>query len=154
MKKELKVIAVVLAGIIVFLAGFGLGTSKGITIDVKVDGASSSASASASGTVTPAPTPAPSPAPSETNARRKVQRLPLPLRTAATPQSRLTATPVLRPQFPPTRRKLPQSITKLSTRSSSRRTLVLKRSVQLTLSVLTAQQVSLRVLLIQFLKAS
>ena len=65
MKKELKVIAVVLAGIIVFLAGFGLGTSKGITIDVKVDGASSSASASASGTVTPAPTPAPSPAPSE-----------------------------------------------------------------------------------------
>ena len=63
MKKELKVIAVVLAGIIVFLAGFGLGTSKGITIDVKVDGASSSASAS--GTVTPAPTPAPSPAPSE-----------------------------------------------------------------------------------------
>ena len=68
MKKELKVIAVVLAGIIVFLAGFGLGTSKGITIDVKVDGASSSASASASGTVTPAPTPAPSPAPSETNA--------------------------------------------------------------------------------------
>ena len=68
MKKELKVIAVVLAGIIVFLAGFGLGTTKGITIDVKVDGASSSASASASGTVTPAPTPAPSPAPSETNA--------------------------------------------------------------------------------------
>ena len=66
MKKELKVIAVVLAGIIVFLAGFGLGTSKGITIDVKVDGASSSASAS--GTVTPAPTPTPSPAPSETNA--------------------------------------------------------------------------------------
>lgn len=63
MKKELKVIAVVLAGIIVFLAGFGLGTSKGITIDVKVDGASSSASAS--GTVTPAPTPTPSPAPSE-----------------------------------------------------------------------------------------
>ena len=68
MKKELKVIAVVLAGIIVFLAGFGLGTSKGITIDVKVDGASSSASASASGSVTPAPTPTPSPAPSETNA--------------------------------------------------------------------------------------
>lgn len=68
MKKELKVIAVVLAGIIVFLAGFGLGTSKGITIDVKVDGASSSASASASGSVTPAPTSTPSPAPSETNA--------------------------------------------------------------------------------------
>lgn len=64
MKKELKVIAVVLAGIIVFLAGFGLGSSKGITIDVKVDGANT---ANASATPTPAPTPdtttAPAPAP-------------------------------------------------------------------------------------------
>lgn len=64
MKKELKVIAVVLAGIIVFLAGFGLGSSKGITIDVKVDGANT---ASATTTPAPAPTPdttaAPAPAP-------------------------------------------------------------------------------------------
>lgn len=51
MKKELKVIAVVLAGIIVFLAGFGLGTSKGITIDVKVDGAN----AAVAGNATPVP---------------------------------------------------------------------------------------------------
>ena len=64
MKKELKVIAVVLAGIIVFLAGFGLGSSKGITIDVKVDGANT---ANAAATPAPAPTPdtttAPAPAP-------------------------------------------------------------------------------------------
>ena len=68
MKKELKVIAVVLAGIIVFLAGFGLGTSKGITIDVKVDGASAAANASASSSATPTPTPTPTPsqAPAET----------------------------------------------------------------------------------------
>lgn len=65
MKKELKVIAVVLAGIIVFLAGFGLGTSKGITIDVKVDGASAAANASASSSATPTPTPTPTPSPSQ-----------------------------------------------------------------------------------------
>lgn len=50
MKKELKVISVVLAGIIVFLVGFGLGTTNGITIDVKVDGAN----AANSSAVTPA----------------------------------------------------------------------------------------------------
>lgn len=58
MKKELKVIAVVLAGIIVFLAGFGLGTSKGIQIDIKVDGANTANSAVAT-TAAPAPTAAP-----------------------------------------------------------------------------------------------
>lgn len=65
MKKELKVIAVVLAGIIVFLAGFGLGTSKGITIDVKFDGASAAANASASPAQTPSQTPTPAPTPSQ-----------------------------------------------------------------------------------------
>lgn len=68
MKKELKVIAVVLAGIIVFLAGFGLGTSKGIQIDIKVDGANTANSAVAT-TAAPAPTAAPAttaaPAPTE-----------------------------------------------------------------------------------------
>lgn len=66
MKKELKVIAVVLAGIIVFLAGFGLGTSKGINIDIKVDGVSAAANASASSgsSSTPTPTPTPTPEPS------------------------------------------------------------------------------------------
>lgn len=59
MKKELKVIAVVLAGIIVFLAGFGLGTSKGITIDVKVDGANAAVAGNATQATQATQAPAP-----------------------------------------------------------------------------------------------
>lgn len=62
MKKELKVVAVVLAAIIVFLAGFGLGTSKGIQINVDVKGGQSSA-AQANNTPAPAPAPSTTPAP-------------------------------------------------------------------------------------------
>lgn len=80
MKKELKVIAVVLAGIIVFLAGFGLGTTKGgIKIDVNVGGTNSASSANTGATVTPTPTPTPdttAPAPA-----------PTPDTTASTPAS-------------------------------------------------------------------
>lgn len=72
MKKELKVIAVVLAGIIVFLAGFGLGTSKGLTIDIKVDGANSANSSAvtpaAPATTAPAAPATTAPAASETPA--------------------------------------------------------------------------------------
>ena len=57
MKKELKVTAVVLAAIIVFLAGFGLGNSKGIQINVDVKGNQSSAAA-ANNSASPAATPA------------------------------------------------------------------------------------------------
>lgn len=63
MKKELKITAVVLAAIIVFLAGFGLGTSKGIQINVDVKGNQSAANSSATpanNNATPAPTPTPS----------------------------------------------------------------------------------------------
>ncbi|MCM1365260.1 MAG: hypothetical protein NC215_09815, partial [Ruminococcus sp.] len=38
MKKELKVVAVVLVALIVFLSGFGIGATKGINIAVKVSG--------------------------------------------------------------------------------------------------------------------
>lgn len=64
MRKELKVIAVVLAGIIVFLAGFGLGTSKGIKIDINMNGNAQQANA----TQAPAPTAAPTAAPTTTAA--------------------------------------------------------------------------------------
>ena len=39
MKSEIKVVAIVLVALIVFLSGFGLGASKGINITVKNDGA-------------------------------------------------------------------------------------------------------------------
>lgn len=38
MKKELKVVAIVLVALIVFLSGFGIGATKGINIAVKVSG--------------------------------------------------------------------------------------------------------------------
>ncbi len=80
MKKELKVIAVVLAGIIVFLAGFGLGTSKGLTIDIKVDGANSANSSA----VTPAAPATTAPAAPETPAAPDSS-------APATPDSKATA---------------------------------------------------------------
>lgn len=42
MKKELKIVAIVLAAVLVFLIGVGLGTSKGIEIDINVQGAAGS----------------------------------------------------------------------------------------------------------------
>lgn len=71
MKKELKIVAVVLAAIIVFLTGFGLGTSKGIQIDIKVDGA-----AQTGGVVTQ--TPATSSAPQTTVAQQTTTAAPTP----------------------------------------------------------------------------
>lgn len=44
MKKERKVAAVVLVALLVFLVGFGLGTSKGISINVKVEGGAAAGS--------------------------------------------------------------------------------------------------------------
>ena len=38
MKKEIKVVAIVLAALIIFLSGFGIGASKGITVNVKYEG--------------------------------------------------------------------------------------------------------------------
>ncbi len=86
MKKELKVIAVVLAGIIVFLAGFGLGTSKGIQIDIKVDGANSANSSA----VTPA-------APATTAPAAPATTAPAAPETPATPESTAPATPDSKP---------------------------------------------------------
>lgn len=54
MKKELRVVALVLATILVFLVGVGIGVSKGIEIEVNVQG-----SASAGSVQTVAPTQAP-----------------------------------------------------------------------------------------------
>lgn len=50
MKKEIKVVAVVLVALVVFLAGFGLGSTKGININVKYEG---SAATQVAGTVAP-----------------------------------------------------------------------------------------------------
>lgn len=64
MKKELKVVAVVLVALIVFLCGFGLGASKGITIGLKVEGGAAQVAA----TVAPTPdTTAPVTAPPATD---------------------------------------------------------------------------------------
>lgn len=69
MKKEIKVVAIVLVALIVFLSGFGLGATKGIQItiagDLKLNGASGSVDAGATAaptttqpqTTTQAPTP-------------------------------------------------------------------------------------------------
>lgn len=69
MKKEIKVVAIVLVALIVFLSGFGLGATKGIQItiagDLKLNGASGSVDAGATTapttaqpqTTTQAPTP-------------------------------------------------------------------------------------------------
>ena len=38
MKKEIKVVAIVLAALIIFLSGFGIGATKGITVNVKYEG--------------------------------------------------------------------------------------------------------------------
>lgn len=45
MRKELKIVAVVLAAILLFLVGFGLGTTKGITFEISVNGSGSSSGA-------------------------------------------------------------------------------------------------------------
>ena len=45
MKKEIKIVAIVLAALIVFLGGFGLGATKGIEINVDVKGNGSAQSA-------------------------------------------------------------------------------------------------------------
>lgn len=57
MKKERKVIAVVLVALVVFLMGFGLGVTKGFKIDVNVNGGSANAAAPAA--AAPATTAAP-----------------------------------------------------------------------------------------------
>ncbi len=69
MKKEIKVVAIVLVALIVFLAGFGLGATKGININigsesginVNVNGGS----AGSAQVVAPAPTQAPTAAPTQ-----------------------------------------------------------------------------------------
>lgn len=38
MKKEIKVVAIVLAALIIFLSGFGIGATKGINVNVKYEG--------------------------------------------------------------------------------------------------------------------
>lgn len=59
MRKELKIVAVVLAAILLFLVGFGLGTTKGITFEISVNGSGSSSGAVQTGgssTATPSTT--------------------------------------------------------------------------------------------------
>ena len=73
MKKEIKIVAIVLAALIVFLGGFGLGATKGIEINVDVKGNGSAQSAAPvvadttpatqPTTAAPAPTEAPTAAP-------------------------------------------------------------------------------------------
>ena len=68
MKKEIKVVAIVLVALIVFLSGYGLGASKGITItiggEVNVNGGAVNAGASVQQPATQAPvTQAPTQAP-------------------------------------------------------------------------------------------
>ena len=69
MKKEIKIVAIVLAALIVFLGGFGLGATKGIEINVDVKGNGSAQSAApVVADTTPATQPttaAPAPAPTE-----------------------------------------------------------------------------------------
>lgn len=75
MKKEIKVVAIVLVALIVFLAGFGLGATKGININigsesginVNVNGGSAGAAQVVAPTQAPtaAPTQAPTAAPTE-----------------------------------------------------------------------------------------
>ena len=38
MKKEIKVVAIVLAALIIFLSGFGIGATKGIKVNVTYEG--------------------------------------------------------------------------------------------------------------------
>lgn len=47
MRKELKIVAVVLAAILLFLVGFGLGTTKGITFEISVSGTGTGSSSGA-----------------------------------------------------------------------------------------------------------
>lgn len=66
MKKEIKVVAIILVALIVFLSGYGLGASKGIQITiggtVEVNGAAGGAAVNTGGVQTPAPsTTAPAP---------------------------------------------------------------------------------------------
>ena len=65
MKKEIKIVAVVLVALIVFLSGFGLGTTKGIKINVAVSGNGTAQAAQpvVQTPVTQAPTAAPTTTP-------------------------------------------------------------------------------------------
>ncbi|MGN1443082.1 MAG: hypothetical protein ACI4XE_04455 [Acutalibacteraceae bacterium] len=59
MKKEIKIVAIVLVALIVFLSGFGLGATKGIEINIDVKGNSSAQSATpVAADTTPATQPA------------------------------------------------------------------------------------------------
>lgn len=70
MKKEIKIVAIVLVALIVFLSGFGLGSTKGIKFEINVKNEGGSVQAGNVQTPAPAPTqPAPAPtAPAPTDA--------------------------------------------------------------------------------------
>jgi hypothetical protein len=53
MKKEIKVVAIVLAALIIFLSGFGIGATKGINVNVKYEGAAGEVAAPAPTTQAP-----------------------------------------------------------------------------------------------------
>ena len=76
MKKEVKIIAVILAAVLVFLCGFALGSSKGIKINVNVDRTNGQA------TVTPADTTVP---PADTTVPPADTTVPPPADTTAPP---------------------------------------------------------------------
>lgn len=67
MKKEIKIVAIVLVALIVFLSGFGLGATKGIKIDIAVSGNGSSAGANQVVATQPPETQAPVTQPPVTN---------------------------------------------------------------------------------------
>ena len=54
MKKEIKVVAIVLAALIIFLSGFGIGATKGITVNVKYEGDAAVGATQAPATQAPA----------------------------------------------------------------------------------------------------
>ena len=53
MKKEIKVVAIVLAALIIFLSGFGIGATKGINVNVKYEGGSAAPAGGTPATTAP-----------------------------------------------------------------------------------------------------
>ena len=68
MKKEIKIVAIVLVALIVFLGGFGLGASKGINITISGDLALNGGAANVGATQAPATQPTQAPATQPTQA--------------------------------------------------------------------------------------
>ena len=111
MKQETKLVAIILAALIVFLSGFGLGATRGITI--KVEGG---AAVQTGGTQTAAPVEQTTATPVQTTAPAEQKQLLLPQQSRQ--QQLLPATQV-QLQFLRQRLKSLQHTTRLLTRQST-----------------------------------